>query len=315
MDLNHRPLGYEPNELPDCSTPQNHPSVPLAFRQTLAHTPLAAFVYSKRMDIARRCIVAPHSKIRLKDRDPADTFGIKKSDDALQKVLLRLRDLQQLLYADQRYALLIVLQARDAGGKDGTISHVMSGVNPEGCQVKAFKVPSPEELAHDYLWRVHNAVPARGNIGIFNRSHYEDVLIVRVHQLVPKAVWARRYRQINDFERMLTENGVTILKFYLNISKEEQKRRLEQRLHDPTRNWKLTLSDFEERQHWDEYTEAYEDVLRKCSPSCAPWYVIPSDHKWFRNYVAAELIVKALDNMKLKYPAPTVDMNHVVITD
>ncbi len=266
------------------------------------------------MDIAKHCIVKPGSKLRLKDRDPDDTFGVRRNEKAHQKMINRLRELQHLLYADRRYALLIVLQALDAGGKDGTIRHVMSGVNPQGCDVTSFKAPSNVELAHDYLWRVHRAVPPLGNIGIFNRSHYEDVLIVRVHRLVPKEVWSERYRQINDFEKMLTENGITILKFFLHISKDEQKRRFESRIQDSSRNWKLSLPDFEERQHWNEYQEAYEDALRKCSTEWAPWYVIPSNRKWLRNHVIAELIVRSLDGMKLKYPAPTVDISKVVLT-
>jgi PPK2 family polyphosphate:nucleotide phosphotransferase len=268
----------------------------------------------KPMDIAKQCMVKPGSKLRLKDRDPADTFGIHRDNKAHEKMVGRLRELQHLLYADKRYALLIVLQALDAGGKDGTIRHVMSGVNPQGCDVTSFKGPSNMELAHDYLWRVHQAVPQLGKIGIFNRSHYEDVLIVRVHRLAPEEVWSKRYRQINDFERMLTENGVTILKFFLHISKEEQRRRFEARMQDTSRNWKLSLPDFEERQHWNEYQEAYEDALRKCSTERAPWYVIPSDRKWLRNHIIAELIVRALDNMKLKYPAPTVDISKVVLS-
>jgi PPK2 family polyphosphate:nucleotide phosphotransferase len=243
-----------------------------------------------------------------------DTFGIQRDNKAHEKMVGRLRELQHLLYADKRYALLIVLQALDAGGKDGTIRHVMSGVNPQGCDVTSFKGPSNMELAHDYLWRVHQAVPQLGKIGIFNRSHYEDVLIVRVHRLAPEEIWSKRYRQINDFERMLTENGVTILKFFLHISKEEQRRRFEARMQDTSRNWKLSLPDFEERQHWNEYQEAYEDALRKCSTERAPWYVIPSDRKWLRNHIIAELIVRALDNMKLKYPAPTVDISKVVLS-
>jgi PPK2 family polyphosphate:nucleotide phosphotransferase len=216
-----------------------------------------------------------------------------------------------MLYADRRYALLIVLQGRDAAGKDGTIRHVMSGVNPQGCEVTSFKEPTHEELAHDFLWRVHQAVPHRGNIGIFNRSHYEDVLIARVHRLVPEEVWRKRYQHINEFERMLCDSGVTILKFFLHISKEEQKQRFLVRMKDPTRSWKLSPPDFEERQHWDAYTEAYEDALRKCNSKWAPWYVVPADHKWFRNHVIAKLTVAALDSMKLKYPATTVDMSKV----
>lgn len=266
------------------------------------------------MDIAKHLIVKPGSKFRMKDRDPDDTFGIKRDEKSHEKTIDRLRELQHLLYADKRYALLIVLQALDAGGKDGTIRHVMSGVNPQGCDVHSFKAPSSVELTHDYLWRIHQAVPPLGNIGIFNRSHYEDVLIVRVHRLAPTEVWEKRYRQINEFERMLTENGVTILKFFLHISKEEQKRRFEARMQDTARNWKLSLPDFEERQHWDAYQEAYEDALRKCSTERAPWYVIPANRKWFRNHIIAKVIVGALDNMKLKYPAPTVDISKVVLS-
>jgi PPK2 family polyphosphate:nucleotide phosphotransferase len=266
------------------------------------------------MNAAKHCIVKPGSKVRLKHRDPDDTFGIRRDDKAHLKTIQRLREQQHLLYADRRYALLIVLQALDAGGKDGTIRHVMSGVNPQGCEVTSFKAPSTTELAHDYLWRVHHAVPSLGNIGIFNRSHYEDVLIVRVHRLVPEEVWSRRYRQINDFERMLTQNGVTILKFFLHISKEEQKRRFEARMQDSSRNWKLSLPDFEERQHWDDYQEAYQEALQKCSSEWAPWYIIPANRKWLRNHIIADVIVKALDNMKLKYPAPSVDVSKVVLT-
>jgi len=265
------------------------------------------------MDLAKHCIVRPGSDVRLKKFDPDDTFGTKRNEKSLEKTLNRLRELQLLLYADKRYSLLIVLQGLDAAGKDGTILHVMSGVNPQGCNVTSFKAPSNEELARDYLWRIHKAVPPRGTIGIFNRSHYEDVLIVRVHNLVSKSVWRKRYGQINDFERMLTENGVTILKFFLHISKEEQKKRFEARIQDPSRNWKLSLPDFEERQHWDDYTAAYEDALSKCSTPEAPWHVIPANKKWFRNYLVAELVANALDNMRLKYPAPSVDISKVVL--
>jgi len=265
------------------------------------------------MDLVKHCIVKPGSKLRLKDRDAGETFGRRRDDKALYKTLTRLRELQHLLYADKRYALLIVLQGLDASGKDGTIRSVMSGVNPQGCEVTSFKAPSNEELAHDFLWRIHRAVPNLGNIGIFNRSHYEDVLIVRVHELVPREVWQKRFRQINDFEQMLTENGVTILKFFLHISRQEQRNRFEARIRDSSRNWKLSLPDFEERQHWDNYVEAYEEALRRCSTSRAPWYVIPSDHKWFRNYVVAQMIVRTLNHMRLKYPPPTVDISKVIL--
>jgi len=267
------------------------------------------------VDLAKHFIVKPGEKPRLSQRDPNDSAGVKKDVEKLQKTLSRLTELQHLLYADKRYALLIVLQALDAGGKDGTIRHVMSGVNPQGCQVMPFKAPTSEERSHDFLWRIHKAAPLKGNIGIFNRSHYEDVLVVRVHNLVPKEVWSKRYRQINDFEQMLVENGTTILKFFLHISKEEQKLRFEQRMEDPARNWKLSLPDFEERQHWDAYVDAYEDALRKCSTPWAPWYVIPANKKWFRNYLVAELVVQALNDMKLKYPPPTVDVSKVVLAD
>jgi PPK2 family polyphosphate:nucleotide phosphotransferase len=265
------------------------------------------------MDLAKHCLVRPGSNVRLKKHDPDETFGTKRNDKALDKTLIRLRELQHLLYADKRFSLLIVLQGLDAAGKDGTIRHVMSGVNPQGCDVTSFKAPTAEELARDFLWRIHKAVPPKGNIGIFNRSHYEDVLIVRVHELVPKSVWRHRYRQINDFERILTDNGVTILKFFLHISKDEQKKRFEARIQDPSRNWKLSLPDFEERRHWDDYTTAYEDALSKCSTDEAPWYVIPANNKWFRNYLVAELVVEALDNMRLKYPPPSVDLSKVVL--
>ncbi len=265
------------------------------------------------MDLAKHCIVEPGSKLRLKHRDPDDTFGRKRDDKTHEKRLNRLRELQHLLYADKRYSLLIVLQGLDAAGKDGTIRHVMSGVNPQGCDVTSFKAPTAEQLARDFLWRIHGSVPPRGNIGIFNRSHYEDVLIVRVHDLVPKSVWKHRYKHINEFERMLTENGVTILKFFLHISREEQRKRFEARIQDSSRNWKLSLPDFEERQHWDNYTAAYEDALTKCSTKEAPWYVIPANRKWFRNYLVAELVVRALDGMRLKYPAPSVDISKVVL--
>jgi PPK2 family polyphosphate:nucleotide phosphotransferase len=225
-----------------------------------------------------------------------------------------LRELQHLLYADRRHSLLIVLQALDAGGKDGTIRHVMSGVNPQGCEVTSFKAPSHEDLDHDFLWRVHHAVPRRGDIGIFNRSHYEDVLVVRVHKIVPKSVWPERYEQINDFEKMLTANGVTILKFFLHISKDEQLRRFQSRLSDPAKNWKLSLPDFSEREHWDEYMEAYEDALTKCSTKNAPWYVIPSNQKWFRNYAISCIVIEALERMKLKFPPASIDVSQIKLS-
>jgi len=266
------------------------------------------------VDLGKRFIVKPGKPARVNKRDPDETLGIKKNDNLLDKNVEKLRDLQHLLYADKRHALLIVLQALDAGGKDGTIRHVMSGVNPQGCQVTSFKAPSTEELDHDFLWRIHNNVPRRGDIGIFNRSQYEDVLIVRVHKLVPKEVWSKRYSQINDFEKMLDQNGVTILKFFLHISKDEQLKRFQSRLSDPAKNWKLSLPDFREREHWDQYMEAYEDALTNCSTSHAPWYVIPSNQKWFRNYAISCIVIDALEKMKLKFPPASIDVSKIKLS-
>ena len=265
------------------------------------------------MDLGKRCIVEPGEKLDLADRDPGETFGFEKDEAALAKLVAKLTELQHLLYADRKHAVLIVLQALDAGGKDGTIQHVMSGVNPQGCEVTAFKAPSDEEKQHDFLWRIHEAVPRLGDIGIFNRSQYEDVLVVRVHELVPKEVWSERYEQINQFEKMLSANSVTILKFFLHISKDEQKKRFEARLKDPSKNWKLSLPDFQERKRWDDYMQAYEAALRKCSTEWAPWYVIPSNKKWFRNLAISNILVKSLEKMDLKYPKASIDVSKVSI--
>ena len=221
-------------------------------------------------------------------------------------------ELQEVLYAQRKHALLIVLQAIDAGGKDGTIRTVMRGVNPQGCSVTSFKAPNSEELGHDFLWRVHKAIPSKGQIGIFNRSHYEDVLIVRVHELVPKSLWSLRYAHINDFERMLTDHGVTILKFFLHISKDEQKRRFQARLADRDKLWKVNPLDFEERKKWDDYVAAFEDAMTKCSTKWAPWYIIPSNKKWYRNLVISGIIVEALEGLKMEYPEPDFDPSKVV---
>jgi PPK2 family polyphosphate:nucleotide phosphotransferase len=263
--------------------------------------------------LARELVAAPGSRVKLAGLDPDHTHGIQKASAAarLEKNLERLSVLQYLLYAEARRSLLVVLQGIDAGGKDGTIRHVMSGLNPQGVQVTPFKVPEGEETRHDYLWRVHRAVPEWGKIGIFNRSHYEDVLIVRVHNLVPKSVWSRRYDQINDFERMLTENGVRIVKFLLYISKDEQAKRFRERLDDKTKNWKFSPGDVKEREYWDDYIQAYEDVLRKCSTENAPWYVIPANHKWFRNYAVSEILRGELEQMDLKYPKPVADLANI----
>jgi PPK2 family polyphosphate:nucleotide phosphotransferase len=250
--------------------------------------------------------IDPHEKISLGDKDALPPRSLDADDDVLdrkmEKLRTRLDEMQNALYAESKRSLLVVLQARDAGGKDGTIRRVFSSVNPQGCTVTAFKAPTPIELAHDYLWRVHAAVPARGMIGIFNRSHYEDVLAVRVHELVPKKIWKARYDQINDFERILTDNGVTILKFFLHVSQEEQRVRLCDRLTDPSKNWKFQSADLGERKLWDEYTRAYIDVFRKCSTKSAPWFLVPGDRKHARDYLVLEKIVSTLEDMDPKYP-------------
>jgi PPK2 family polyphosphate:nucleotide phosphotransferase len=266
------------------------------------------------MKLAKRFAVAPHQPLRLNDFDPDGTAGFDKGDEAharLEKNVSRMEDLQYRLYAEGRRALLIVLQGMDASGKDGTVRHVMSGLNPQGCRVTSFKVPSAEEAGHDFLWRIHKAMPTRGEIGIFNRSHYEDVLVVRVHELAPKSVWAARYDQINAFEKLMSENGVTILKFFLHISKHEQKQRLEERLKDPNRNWKVSPADFKERQRWNDYREAYEAALSRCSTSASPWFVIPSNKKWFRNLAVSQIIVETLERMNPKFPKPAFDLSKI----
>jgi PPK2 family polyphosphate:nucleotide phosphotransferase len=261
-------------------------------------------------------LVKPGIKVSLKDIDPADSRSYKSAADAeepLQKQLDELIKLQNLLYAESRQALLIILQGMDTSGKDGTIRHVMSGLSPLGVQVTAFKAPTEEELGHDFLWRVHKAVPRKGYIGIFNRSHYEDVLVVRVHDLVPRKIWKQRYEQINQFEKMLVKNNVIILKFFLHISKGAQKERLQQRLQDPTRYWKFSLKDVEERKLWPDYRKAYEAALSRCSTKWAPWHIIPADHKWYRNLLVAETIVNTLRDLKMEYPPPSMDLAKISV--
>jgi PPK2 family polyphosphate:nucleotide phosphotransferase len=263
--------------------------------------------------LAHKLIVAPGAKVKLADFDPGGTYGVdkKSANDQLAKNLDRLSVLQYLLYAESRRSLLVVLQGIDAGGKDGTIRHVMSGLNPQGVDVTSFKVPEGAEKRHDYLWRIHAAVPEWGKIGIFNRSHYEDVLVVRVHSLVPKPVWSKRFSQINDFERMLADTGVRIVKFLLYISKDEQAKRFRQRLDDKSKCWKFSPADLKERGYWDQYTEAYQDVLRKCSTEDAPWYLIPANNKWFRNLAVSQILVETLESMDLKFPKPTADLSGI----
>ena len=263
-------------------------------------------------------LVAPGTQVNLTDHDPGYSGDYQRKKDVkkqLQHHRDRLRELQQVLWAEGKHALLIVLQAMDAGGKDGTIRHVFRGVNPQGCQVTSFKVPTEEELDHDYLWRIHKAVPRKGYIGIFNRSHYEDVLVVRVHNLVPPEVWGQRYEQINHFEKMLADSGTTILKFFLHISREEQKGRFEARLQDPHKNWKFSTGDVKERAYWDEYQRAFEDALSKCSTPWAPWYVIPANHKWYRNLVISQTIVETLEGLDLHYPPSLPDADQIVVPD
>jgi PPK2 family polyphosphate:nucleotide phosphotransferase len=258
--------------------------------------------------------IVPGTKVSLGDFDPDGPeidLGEEEAEQRLDELREELAELQGLLYADNRYALLIVLQGMDGSGKDSTIRHVMSSLTPLGCQATAFKAPNEEELDHDFLWRVHKAAPRRGEIGIFNRSHYEDVLVVRVHDLVPKKVWRQRYKQINRFERNLVECGTVTLKFFLHISKEEQRKRFEERLRNPEKYWKFSEQDVKERRLWDEYRRAYEVALSKCSTRWAPWTVVPANHKWRRNLVVAETIVKALRDLDLRYPPATFDRSQV----
>ena len=260
--------------------------------------------------------IRPGRSFQLEDLPTTDVAGFKDKAEArgrLEKDLERLRELQHLLYADGRHAVLIVLQAMDTGGKDGTIRHVMSGFNPSGCMVTSFKVPSEEEKKHDFLWRIHHAVPPKGVIGVFNRSHYEDVLVVRVHKMVPKEVWKARYRLINEFERMLTETGTTIIKLFLHISKKEQAKRLKARIEDKKKNWKFSSADLVERKLWSEYQEAYEDALRECSTEWAPWTVIPADVKWARDAMVARVMVDTLESLDLRYPKPQKDLDLIVV--
>lgn len=266
------------------------------------------------MNISERFRVAPGSHVKLRDIDPGfhGKHGHKKDAAAeLEKHEDRMRELQYLLYADHRRSVLIVLQALDAGGKDGTISHVLGAMNPQGVRVASFKEPTKYELAHDFLWRVHKQTPAKGEIAIFNRSHYEDVLVARVHGLVPKDVWSKRYDRINEFEKDLVDSGTSILKFYLHISEGEQLARFEQRLDDPMRHWKISESDYTERKLWPAYVEAFEEVFHTTSTPHAPWYIVPANHKWFRNLAVSRIVADAMDALHLELPKATVDINDI----
>ncbi len=267
-------------------------------------------------DLSDRYRVSDGKKFRLKGFDPDDTWKFKdreQVDKMLEDGLERLSDMQGRLYAQDEWSLLLIFQAMDAAGKDGTIKHVMSGVNPQGCEVYSFKAPSPEELNHDFLWRCMKCLPERGRIGIFNRSYYEETLVVRVHKeflakervpqkLVTKHIWKERFEDIKDFERYLSRNGVVVRKFFLNVSRDEQKNRFLKRLDDPKRNWKFSASDIQERQHWPEYMKAYEEMIGHTASERAPWYVVPADHKWFTRLVVASVIVETLESLKLKFP-------------
>jgi PPK2 family polyphosphate:nucleotide phosphotransferase len=263
----------------------------------------------------RRYLVPPGTRLDLKKIDPGDVHiapgGKPEVKEKIASIREHLSELQEKLFAGHEWKLLIVLQGMDTSGKDGTIRHVMGGFNPQATRVASFGKPTPQELSHDFLWRVHRQVPANGEVAVFNRSHYEDVLVVRVHNLVPKAVWRRRYDQINTFEETLAESGTVILKFFLHISKEEQRARLQARIEDPTKRWKFEHGDLEERKFWDDYQRAYEDALSKTSTERAPWYVVPADHKWYRNLVVGSVIVDALERLDLKYPEP--DLSGVVV--
>lgn len=263
--------------------------------------------------------VEPGTSVDLSRWDPRDLGGFEAGKQEGRRIageqIARLESLQELLYAEGRRRVLVVLQAMDAGGKDGTIRHVFEGVNPQGVKVASFKKPSERELAHDYLWRVHSQVPGDGEIVIFNRSHYEDVLVVRVHEIVPEAVWRRRYEHINAFEKLLADEGTTILKFYLHISPEEQRERLQDRLDRPDKHWKFSSADLKERLRWQDYRAAFEEALSRTSTEHAPWYVIPADRKWFRNLVISRILVDCLEGLGMSYPPAEEGLDQVVIED
>lgn len=261
--------------------------------------------------------VAEGTRVNLAEWDPADRSefaGDKpEGEKAMKQLNKRLEELQELLWADRRHRLLVVLQAMDTGGKDGTIRKVFEGVNPVGVRVASFKQPTPPELAHDYLWRVHPHVPGDGEIVIFNRSHYEDVLVVRVHQLIPQSRWEKRFQHIVEFEKLLAEEGTTIVKLFLHISKDEQRQRLQARIDDPTKHWKFSLGDLDERKLWDDYQRAYEDTLSYTSTTFAPWYIVPANRKWYRDLVIASVLVQTLEGMDLRYPNPDQDVSGMVV--
>ena len=267
------------------------------------------------MDYRKEFVVKPGTKVKLKGIDPGykgKQVNEKEAQADLGKYRAKLAQQQHLLYSEKKHSLLIVLQALDAAGKDGTVDHVMSAMNPQGTTVTAFKGPTALELEHDFLWRIHPHAPAKGTVAIFNRSHYEDVLVVRVHKLAPKKVWSERFEMINDFEKLLRkQNNTHIIKFFLHISKEEQLERFKQRLDDPASNWKISGSDYKERALWDDYTEAFEDVFAETSTKDAPWYIIPSNHKWFRNLAVSQIVAATMEDLGIKMPEPQVDLEAI----
>jgi len=266
------------------------------------------------MSYVKKFQVEPGARIQL-DKIDADfkPKGLDRdeAEERIRELTVELRDLQHLMYAEDQRSLLIVLQGRDAAGKDGTIRHVFGPMNPQGTRVTSFKVPSKEELAHDFLWRCHQAAPKRGTVGIFNRSHYEDVLVVRVHDLVPKKIWSKRFEHINAFERLLTDKGTVVLKFYLHIDRDEQLERFKKRMDNPKKNWKISGADYSERLYWDAYTEAFEDALSECSTDIAPWFVVPANRKWARNLVIAEIVADTMKGLNMRFPEPEVDIEEI----
>jgi PPK2 family polyphosphate:nucleotide phosphotransferase len=263
------------------------------------------------MNYSKRFVVEPGTKVKLHKVDPGYIDSDVPERDALEetkKLCKRLRELQASLYCEKQRSVLIVLQALDTAGKDGVINHVLGAMNPLSCRVASFKKPGPEAAAHNYLWRVSIFLPEKGEVVIFNRSHYEDVLVAKVHNLVPEDHLVKRYQQLNSFEHFLTDNDTHVLKFFLHISKEEQLRRFKRRLDDPKRHWKISGADYKERKYWDAYTEAYQEALSRCSTERAPWFVIPSDCKWFRNLAVARIVVDYLEGLKIRHPQPTVDL-------
>jgi PPK2 family polyphosphate:nucleotide phosphotransferase len=266
------------------------------------------------MSYAKKFRVEPGISINLEEIDadfsPKD-LDRDEGEKRFRDLTVELRDLQHLMYAEDRRSLLIVLQGRDAAGKDGTIRHVFGPMNPQGTRVTSFKVPSKEELAHDFLWRCHRATPKRGTVGIFNRSHYEDVLVVRVHDLVAEKVWSKRFDHINAFERLLADNGTVILKFYLHIDRDEQLERFKKRIENPKKNWKISDADYAERPYWNAYTEAFQDAFSKCSTDIAPWFIVPANRKWARNLVIADIVAGTMNGLGMSFPKPEADMEEI----